>query len=247
MADDTPDLQAGDNQDTRPDWLPSNFDTPEALAKSYGEAQRKISELGEKAKQAEALEENYNQLAQHVQALEAQQLQAQQHQQEDPLIAAYVEAGEVGDFRRQLAIGDQINQMRIQQAIAQARPNLQPVEDRQTAFATDYAWNNLVGKYGEDLINRRDEIAQTLEEYNLLHESQAGDVRATEKALEAAYKLANPLAFVDQSQLANPTAASTAMKEQAQTATGAGVRVLTPDEAAAEWDKIKNAKPQTYY
>ena len=36
-----------ETQQDRPEWLPSQFETPEMLAKSWKEAHRKITEMGQ--------------------------------------------------------------------------------------------------------------------------------------------------------------------------------------------------------
>ncbi len=48
---------AGEGADKRPEWLPENFKSPEDLAKSYAEAERKIHELAAAAKDKERLEQ----------------------------------------------------------------------------------------------------------------------------------------------------------------------------------------------
>ena len=232
----------------RPEWLPERYETPEQLAKAYAEAERKITELSEKAKQADALEQNYAALAEQVESLQAQASQASQRSQQDPLITGYQEAMEMGNYAHALAIQDQLTQLRLQQFSEQFKsnlPNTAPIEERQAFIAADYAFRNLSNRYGEDFASRREEIAKTLEDYSLIRDEAVGDVRATEQALEAAYKLVNPAAFVDKS-LLRPQEDDTA-KRLAQTAQGAGVRELTADEAKAEWDKIRAAGTPTYY
>lgn len=239
-----------DEQPQRPEWLPENFDNPEALVKSYQEAQNKIREQGT---QLSALNENYAELATQIEEMRTAPPQAPQQQGPD-LIADYQQAYESGDYMRMLSVQDQLAAMRAQQIVNQAlqpfQQQLPTLAEQQKAHAIDYAWNGLKDKYGQDFEAHREAMAEAIQQNEYLVPADSSDPRLIASALENVYKIVNPKAFVEPSpeqQAAQRQADALAMKQQAQSAVGAGGRPMSPDEASAEWDKIKSAASQPYW
>src|SRR5574338_125029 len=148
MADPATENQT--EQEERPSWLPENFKSPEDLATSYKEAQRKISEQGERMSEMERELASLTELAAQLQ----QAPQWQQPQSQDPaerLYAQYAEAVESGDYRTQLAVQAQISQLAAQAvfqgAQQQQAPQWQQVQESQSELIATQATNALRSTY----------------------------------------------------------------------------------------------------
>lgn len=249
MADEiTPDLQ-GDNQE-RPDWLPEKFSDPAALAKSYAELESKLGELSERARQADALEENYAELAAQVEQLQTQRQQPTN--QVDQLVAQYEDAYTTGNIREMLAIQARMTQMGVQEGLQAALPQLNQqlgtLARSQADEISTYAGRTLEAKYGQEAWDAaRDDMAKVIQERPwLIPEEAQTDPRAAVAALEGVYRIATYGSPTPEPQ-ANPLAQQIEeMKQLAQTARGQGTRVLSPDEAQQEWDAIRKAGGGSY-
>ena len=79
MAD-VVDPDEGQDNPERPEWLPANFDSAEALAQSYKELQGRFTQ---ESQARSALEDNYAELAGSFEELKAA-LTAQPAQQQNP-------------------------------------------------------------------------------------------------------------------------------------------------------------------
>lgn len=242
-----PDPLEADNQG-RPEWLPEKFKSPEDLAKSYGELESRLGELSERAKQADALESNYVELATRLEQVEAQRAQQVGNDAATPLIAEFENAMETGNYKAALSVQAQISQMAAQAAVSAALPSVekryQTLEESQANEIGVYASNRLEQKYGESFDQARNAMGELLQANPyLIPESAKYDPNAAVAALENVYRLATYGQAVEEKTIST----NDLDKQRAQTATGAGTRVLTPDEVKQEWDAIKNAAPRTYY
>ena len=115
----------------RPEGLPDKFESLEALARSYSELERKLTEQGQEKSNLEAQLED---LYERQQALEQTRSQQQAYDPStDPTLLAYEQAMETGDYRAALAIQAGLMQTIVQQTAAQ--------QPQQTGSAHDYdAW-----------------------------------------------------------------------------------------------------------
>ena len=237
MSDDNQDNLEVEAQEERPEWLPSNFKSPEDLAKSYLEAQRKITELGNHSKN---LEENYADLAAQVEQLTAQQRQpdpANAHQvwqdmyDNDPITTQWTLA--------QQAAAQAVEQYQKQ---FQNDPRLSATYD----LARNQATANLRARY-EDFAEYSTQVGEVIQQLNLSDEVLANPA-VLESTMENAYKIARyddlttKLADREKS-----IAESAAAKRAAQTVTGSQGRPMSPDAVKAEWDAIKAAGDKPYW
>lgn len=252
MADQiTPD-PTEENQEQRPEWLPQKFNSAEDLAKSYGELERKLGELGDKARYADTLEENYNALAAQVEQLQAQQTQVQHQQAQSPLIAAYQDAYERGDAQQMLAVQAEISKLTVGQALKEALPQVQQqvasLADSQAQEISNWAATTLEARYGQAWSENRDNLATVLEQQPWLIPDEARtNPQVALTALDNVFKIATHGNVQPQNTAAQDAEAERARLLAAQTATGAGVRQVTGDEAANEWAAIKAAREKKYY
>ena len=252
MADEnTPDLQSGDNQE-KPEWLPEKFDSPEALAKSYKELESKLGELSERARQADALEENYNELAARFEQFEQQQPRQQPTNQLEALMAEYEDAYNTGDARRLLAINARVSQLAVQEGLQQALPQvnqqLGTLAKSQADEIGAYAARTLESRYGAEAWEAaRETMAQVIHEKPwLIPEAAQTDPRAAVDALDVVYRTATYGSPTPEPQSNTLAQQIEEMKQLAQSARGAGTRVLTPDEAKQEWEAIRAAGGNSY-
>jgi hypothetical protein len=229
-----------DNQ--RPDWLPDNFDSPEALAKSYVEAQRKITELGNEKR---GLEEAFGELSAQVEELTAATQQRQQPQPQydysaDPYVAAISQAQMEGDYVRAQQLQDQrtayIVQAAVQQGLQAQQPATQPqgIDSEVVAFIAD---QNLARQYA-DWEDVKSEVAQTIQDDPLFNNDAIwSNPQLATSALERAYQMVKGSKYL--SGELKTGVDTTAMKIAAQTASGATGR---PEPSGPDrWAEIKNA------
>lgn len=250
MADE-PNVQdpaEGSDNPERPSWLPENFKDEEAFATSYKELQRKLTE---ESTARSALEQNYGELTAQVERIQSQQTQQSQVGAADPYIAAYETAMENGDYKTALGIQTQLAQMAaqatVQSALPQVQQQYQTVEDATSNQIAAYAAFQLESQYGEAFMNedtRRAMGELIAKSPHLIPEEAKFNVDVARQSLDNVFKLAT---FGKNTAAQTSSSATAEMKTLAQTASGAGGRAVSPDEAKAEWDAIKAANPTTYY
>ena len=252
MADEKTDPQIADNPE-RPDWLPEKFKSAEDLAKSYGELESKLGELSERAKYAETLEENYQALAAQVDQLQTAQTAQAQQQAQSPLIAAYQDAYERGDAAQMLAVNAEISKLALRQELQSVLPQIEQrvgtLAESQAQEIGNWAAGTLAARYGDAWEQNRETLSHVIETQPwLIPEEAKTNPQVALAALDNVFKIAThgnvqPTA---QAQAADAEA-ERARLLAAQTATGAGTRTLTGDEAKAEWDKIRSAGDKPYW
>lgn len=237
-----------DPEEVRPDWLPDNFVDGPALAKSYAEASRKITEQGQQLSELNESVESLTELAATLQQAPPQY----QQQSQDPaeqIYAQYENAMNEGDYRSALAIQAQIGQLAAQAAVKSYQQDQQPQwqqnQQRDAEIIANQATYALKTAY-PDFDEYTDRVADTIKGNSALLQSlqNANTPTAFASILDSAYKLAkyedsqtSALAQVGQAEAA---------KLAAQTATGSGpARQMSPDAAQAEWAAIKNSGGQS--
>lgn len=251
MADPSADSPRGNNPEDaqRPDWLPENFTSPEALVTSYNEAQNKIREQGTRLN---AVEQNFAELSSQFEQSQQQAAQPAQQQYDpnsDPLLAQFETAMENGDYRTVAAIQQHWTQQTAihtaQQLAQQNRPAEGTVTPDVAAFIAD---KNLEATY-PDWNEVKSQVGDIIRENPLFDRDElwSNPARATH-ALTEAYKLAKANEALsgnaDQPDMAQ---LQRTMKLNAQTAVGAGGRPeQIPDDKAA-WDRIMAARSKPYY
>ena len=230
-----------DNPDDRPEWLPENFKSPEDLAKSYQESQRKITEL---STQNKGLEESIGNLSAQFEQFTAQQGQP------DPQ-AVY---GQWSDMYEQDPIGTmaQIAQATAAQTVQQyAQQNQQPMQatqQTQSALVAAYADQALAAQY-QDWDEEKGKVAEFIQDNpDMFHEGLFADPAKATKALVTAYKMVKADDVLSGTTVTQQQMADTRqMKLAAQSAVGASGRPDATPADVAEWEAIKAAAPKTYY
>lgn len=224
-------IQAENAPPERPSWLPSNFEKPEDLAKSYEHATRKITEQGQTLSQLQAQIEE-------IQASQTtQQAQTYQSDIEQQLYDAY----ESGDGRAIAAA----NAFLIKQAVDQQSAALAAKNTPHTIpteFTVDYAERTVMGEYPDwpEYAAKAKEIITSDPLLSNAIASQQSSPSAVAATLRTAYKLAK----FESGQTAQSQAAQTLdelnrqVKNSAQTLSGGS----TSDEAQSAWDAIKAAR-----
>lgn len=237
MPDD-PNAGPGSQENQRPDWLPDNFDSPEAFASSYKEAQQKITSQGQELAQ---LREDYESLTELAASLQTAPPQQQYQQQENPLETIAAQYGfdpEQIQLMSQLAA--QAADYRLNQWQQQQQPDWQRSQQAQIQTISDFATERLRAHY-PDFAEKEEQIEQTIRGNNALQTALADARTPLEfgQVLDQAYKLVSYEEYVaGQRQQQQAEAAKLA----AQSATGAGPgRIMSPDAQQAEWERIRNA------
>lgn len=233
--------QSGENQ--RPEWLPDKFESEEAFAKSYSELERKLSQVGE---ERSALETQLEDLYGRVQQMEATAgtPQAAYDPSQDPMLLAYEQAMENGDYRAALAIQVGLNQAAVAQAV-QGMKQPEPERDYESwAFVAEQTAVAAVGG-ADEWAKYKERVAEEAasENFDGLSAQQAGAKLARiYKMVKADDVLENHQTVAEQQAEAERLA-----KIQAQTMTGASGRPPQPtrDEAAAA-AIVKAARENSY-
>ena len=234
--------QSGDD-DQRPEWLPEKFKSPEDLAKSYTELERKLTEEGENRSNLEA------QLGDLYEQFESSQQAAQQAQRPaydpstDPTLLAYEQAMENGDYRAALAIQAGLMQTIVQQQTP-AQPQENPRDYEAWAFVAEQTAIQQVGGADEWAQYKDQVLAEAkAENFDNLSAQQAGQRLARIWKMAKADDVLNNQQTVAQQQ----AEAERQRKLDAQSISGSGGHPPAPtkDEQTVS-SIIKAAKEGTY-
>lgn len=232
MADQDLQLEAADNPEAeRPEWLPENFKSPEDLARSYSEAQRKITELAQEKK---GLEESVQTLASQFEEFTAQQ-------NRPDLNAVYSQWNEMFE-NDPISTMAQIAQATAQQVL-QSQKQPSAVDQNLPAIVASLADQQLDRQF-EDWGHYREKVTELIANdpvYN--REDLYANPEVAARTLTTAYQVAKA-----QDILANATSAeqqqndSRLMKLNAQSAVGASSRPAPADDWQTRWAEIQNAQ-----
>jgi hypothetical protein len=221
-----PELEAAAPE--RAEWLPSNFNDPADLAKSWKDTQGELTRAKQEAASARAALDALQ--AERQQAAEQQQHAAQQND----LVARYEQAVESGDYATQLAIQGYVAQQAAQQVVPQAQQALPP------EFVADYADKAVAAKYG-DWDAYKDRAAGWLAQNSyLITDEVVGNPNLLAQRLDVAYKAVKADDLIAGNLPAQATDLS-AVKQAAQTMSGASARQPSQPEEAEAWGRIANA------
>ena len=229
MSEVETEIQAENAPPERPDWLPSNFDKPEDLAKSYSHATQKITEQGQKL----------SSLEQKIQEIQSSQYTQQAESQAFDIEQGLYDAYESGDGRAIAAA----NAFLIQQAVAQQASALQPTHPTQipTEMVADYAERSITAEF-PDWPEYKAKVAEAIQSDPVLYGLLEGETNPANIAavLKTGYKIAKYDTV--QSATADATKSledlSRVTKQAAQTMSGTN----SSTEAVSEWDIIKAAR-----
>lgn len=236
MADTDPDLVEGQDNPERPEWLPENFKSPEDLAKSYAESQRKITEL---AQEKRGLEESIGQLSQQFEEFTANQNRPDPNQ----VYSQWQDLYEQDPIGTMASIAQATAQQILQQQQAQTtQPGVSPDV---VAFIADQT----MAQQFEDWGSYKEKAGELIAQNPLFQRDELwSSPQTAAKALESAYRMAKAEDVLSGNEIVQQQAADTrAMKLGAQSAVGASGRPPAPQSDAEEWNRIKNAAPKRYY
>lgn len=259
MAEVKPDPQAGEPPvvDERPDWLPDNFADEAAFRRSYDEAQRKITELGQenaRLRDEYVPRDDFEALAALVEQ-QSPQPPAQQFGQPDPfgqnpLLYAQQRALEDGDFATYQALNlqlqDALVSARVQEALKSQpqTPAQQPASpEANLDLLAAFADQQLRQQYGDAYEQSADKAAELIRSGQVtINEPSLNGVQS---AMETAFKLANYANLAQAQQAAQAEEArreeTRRAKSAAQTVQGSGGRPPDPDAAQQVWDELMAA------
>lgn len=232
----------------RPDFLLEKFETPEDQARAYAEAEKEMSRM---RAEMDREREQFTSALQNLESLRPDEYQQQAPPQQnynpdnDPLLAQYQQALDMGDARALLAINLELNRQMTQQAIDEGMKGLNTkVEqnqnvDREVAItlATERVarqhpdWEEIAPDVGR-LLQQNSEWIPT-----------NSSIDSYEKAIGQAARVVRAekiLAENDRTQQVRQQKLAT------QGLTGDSARVASPEEMTKEWDAVKNARLTGY-
>jgi hypothetical protein len=244
MADDPTPVEPGGEppaQEARPEWLPGNFESPEQLAQSWSEANRKITEQGQETAR---LRDELDSMAELVQQSQMQPPQQYDYQQ-NPLAMAAQQAWDNGDAQAFLAINAQIADAVANekfQALQQAQQPNKAANDSMLAVYGDMAERNLQQTYGPDLYGELSGRAAELLQSGQVQITDPNSLGGVQSAMDTAFRHAASEKLFKQQQDAAAVAAEDAKVRQAkldgQTLQPSGGRPPAPDQQEQVWNEI---------
>jgi hypothetical protein len=212
----------------RPEWLPEIFSTPEDMAKSWTESQQKITEFGQRLAEIEQGQQEPQ--YQQEPAFSQDDFQEGLYEQyaEDPLkVTAYM--------AQQAALAT------YQQMEAARQAQLQPQQQTSHELAA-FAADQMMAETYSDWQTVKDDVVRVLQsDPGILREEDARSLQGTRAALTRAYQIAQYNRMSQEAEQAGLTQAQAeeAMKQNAQTLSGASAR---PAEPSAQEQKIAELK-----
>lgn len=221
----------------RPEWLPEKFNSPEEMARSYSEAEQRLVALqGEVDRQREEFSQalaNINEIPR-----EAPQ-QTYQDPSQNPLIQQFQMAVDNGDAQAMLAIQLELNRQITAQEVARVQQELggrvERASDVDREMAITMATERVARNY-EDWDTLAPQIGEFLQARPHWIPEQAS-VESFERVLVEAAQIIQAEKIVAERDREEH---SRQEKIAAQGLTGTGSRAIPPEEAAAEWDRIKS-------
>ena len=217
-------------EESRPDWLPDNFKSPEDLAKSYQSQQSKLTQQGQEI----------SSLKQQVESLVSQHEQTRAAEYSSTIEDQLIEAIDSGDPRQQLSTLAWLAQEAAKNAVQQFQPA--PAQPDAEVLAT--VVNQKMRDDFPDWDEIRQDVGSVVQEMPGLIPSNASSVTQIAEGLKTAYQIAKArkvLSTGDSIRSVEAEAAAIA-KNAAQTITGASQRPATSTPAQELWESIKQAQ-----
>lgn len=238
MADDQ-NLEAttpeGGEEAVRPEWLPENFKTPEALASSYKELQREFhSTRSELKAQRETME----------QFILEQQAEAPPEQNTDQVYAAF-ESDPVGTMAWLATQAAENAVSKLQPELAKREKPLLQAQNELLAYTVD----QMVTQRIPDWADQKSAVVDYIKDRPWLFPQEATVSPATAaEALQSAYKAYryDDLSNQTQSQAEALKAANELAKRQAQTLQGSPGSPAATDADNDYWESVKSVKTNRY-
>ena len=233
----------------RPAWLPDNFESPEELARSYGELRSRFTQETQARAEAEAYAA---QLEETMQAPEPTADPYQAMGMQSPLIAQYQNAIESGDAQTQLAMTAYIaNQIAEQKLAEQAAKQPQGPDQSQVElfalFADQMARDSYETKYGESWDSVRTDAAELLQTMPDLVPDGLTATQAAQRLMFAAEHVRGNRTLTGQGAPDNQQPpARPNNRLLSQTLHGAGTPPPATETDEDHWNAIKSAPVGSY-
>ncbi len=234
-------IQVEETAPERPDWLPSNFNSPEDLAKSYSHATSKITEQGQELSQLRT------QVAELAYAQEQAQTQQQQATQTADVEQQLYDAYESGDGRAIAAA----NAFLVQQAVQQQMAQMQAPQEAAlpTEFAISYARDKMALDLS-DWSEYEDEVGKIIQGNPVLSQSLAGETNPLRivESLKTAYELAKYRSGASAADVAaqNATQALDEFNRQNKNSAQTMVGTNSAQEDVSYFDQVKKSNPSIH-
>lgn len=218
-------------EDDRPEWLPENFKTPEDLASSYRESQRKITEEATKSRNLEQIVAQQQAQIEQIQAAQAQQPEADPNE--------WYTAFEADPIATQKALAEQTYDQRFAKWQESQQQQAQVTQASNAEITASLAFKALEDQVGQLSDETRQEMAQII---NARPHLIPQDAYYSPQKLQEAYTDVYKLTSTDKTPPGqSPEELRRTMKLQAQSANGAGGHLSTVDEQQQRWQEIQNA------
>jgi len=236
LAEQDPTLEGADNPE-RPEWLPENFKSPEALVDSYKELQgastRTSQQLAEERQAREALDEA-------VQTLSAQ-FEAQNRPDPNAVVSQWRDQYDEDPFSTTLSLAQAVAQQTAQQ-ILQAQG--QQSEPSATPDVVAFIADQTMGQSREDWSDYKGKVSELIAENPLFQRDELwSSPQSAAQALDSAYQMVKAQDVLSGNAVVQQQVADTrAMKLAAQSAAGASGRSPAPDDFEQRWQEIQNAQ-----
>jgi len=233
----------------RPDFLLEKFETPEDQARAYAEAEKEMSRMREEMSRER---EQFTQALQNLESLRPEEQSYQQPQQQqpynpenDPLLTQYQTALDMGDARALLAINLELNRQMTQQAIQEGMKDLSGRVEKNQEVDREVAITlatERIARQHEDWEELAPDVGRLLQQ-NAEWIPSTSSIEAYEKAIGQAARVVKADRILAEQQRGENVRQQ---KIQTQGLVGGSARVLSPEEAQAEWDTVRNAKLTGY-
>jgi hypothetical protein len=227
-------------EDERPEWLPDKFKSPEDMARSYAEAERKISET---TSQLSQYQEGYSDLHNQLEELKAQQNAPDPQVAQDWLEEQYA----TQPLQTMAQLAQQAADNAVAKQMAQYQQQTQPVQEAQFQLAAAYA-DEQMKSLAPDWEEYRGKVTELRSQFpHLIPKEHLASPLELTQDLTQVYQLARSTDLAQRAESAEQRATELEqMKINAQTMTGSLGRPMAPDQQKAEWDAIKSAVPNVY-
>jgi DNA repair exonuclease SbcCD ATPase subunit len=226
--------------EVRPEWLPDKFKSPEDMARSYAEAERKISET---TSQLSQYQEGYSDLYNQIEELKAQSNAPDPQVAQDWLEEQYA----TQPLQTMAQLAAQAANNAVEERMKQYQQQTQPVQQAQFQIAAAYA-DAEMGKLAPDWEEYRGKVTDLMQQFpHLIPQDHLASPLELTQDLTQVYQLARSQDLAQRAESAEQRATELEqMKINAQTMTGSLGRPMAPDQQKAEWDAIKSAVPNVY-
>jgi len=229
----------------RPEWLLDKFETPDAQAQAYAEAEREMGRMREEMARERDQFQNALQNLQDLRPEEPPMPQQVYNPDQDPLLQQYQQALDVGDARALLAINLELNRQMTRDVIQEqmkdlsGRVEMNQNVDREVAITLA---TERVARQHDDWEEIAPDVGRLLQQ-NSEWIPTTSSIEAYEKAIGQAARVVKAERY-----MAERDSGERVRQEKLATQglTGESARIGIVDDLKQEWEAVKNAKLTGY-